>query len=355
MTTTSAPTEADQEIDTCANAITLFLDQQHSPATRRAYAADLRSFFEGDPLPPAVSQFLALSRVRMARRLRGYKTTLLERGVSDATVNRRLSTVRSLLKFAYARGLAACDGRGLVEGERVRPAEGKASLSTQALKRLLAAPGTRTLRGRRDTAILHLMGENALRRAELCGLDVADFSAEERRIMLLDRGRDVPKQPVPLSRKAADAIAGYLSMAGHAQEEASPLFRNLDHRPSVRGGRLTPDGVYLVVREYGRTVGLEQLTPQQLRRSAILAALEGSSSVLRRVLRSFQNADDLYDAVRPQPAVAEPALLERPVPVPSPLSADSTDGRWRRVLRLSRRKETIYYAVRGPDAPAGDT
>jgi len=346
MRSTSLSTEIDEPAVTPTDPICLFLNDQHSPATRRAYAADLRSFFGEEPAPDVVTQFLSFSRVRMARRLRGYKTELLERGVSEATVNRRLSTVRSLLKFTHARGLATCDGRGLVEGEKVRPAETKAALASPILKRLLAAPGTRTLRGRRDTAILHLLGENALRRAELCALDVADFSAEERQVMLLDRGREVAKQPVPLSRKAAEAIAGYLSMAGHTHEQASPLFRNLDHRPGVRGGRLTPDGVYLVVREYGRTVGVERLTPQQLRRSAISTALEGSSSVLRRVLRSFQSADDLYDSVRPQPTTPEPrpAVLS-----PAPLLAESTDGRWRRVLRLSRRKETIYFATRQPD------
>lgn len=352
MTSTLVPTEAAETTASPADAIALFLEHQQSPATRRAYAADLRSFFGEEPEPAAVSQFLALSRARMTRRLQNYKTALLERGVSDATVNRRLSTVRSLLKFAHARGLATCDGRGLVEGEKVRPAEGRTSLSSQTLKRLLAAPGTRTLRGRRDTAILHLMGENALRRAELCALDVGDFSAEERQVMLLDRGREVPKQPVPLSRKAADAITGYLSMAGHGAEPESPLFRNLDHRPGVRGGRLTPDGVYLVVREYGRTVGMDRLTTQQLRRSAITAALEGSSNVLRRVLRSFQSADDLFEAAQPQPRAAEPAP-PAPVPSPAPAAADSTDGRWRRVLRLSRRKETVYYAVRGPEAEGG--
>jgi integrase/recombinase XerC len=333
-----------------ADPVALFLDDQQSPATRRAYAADLRSFFDGEPAPDAATAFFALSRARMARRLRSYKADLLARGVSEATVNRRLSTVRSLLKFAHARGLATCNGRGLVEGEKVRPPTGKASLPAPIMKRLLAAPGARTLRGRRDTAILHLLGENALRRAELCALDVADFSPEQRQVMLLDRGRDVPKQAVPLSRKAADSLAGYLTMAGHGSDPTAPLFRNLDHRPGVRGGRLTPDGVYLVVREYGRTVGSERLTPQQLRRSAITAALEGSSSVLRRVLRSFQSADDLYDAVRPEVAAPPSDRPAAPLAAFPAASAEVTEGRWRRVLRVSPRKEAIYYATRDGEA-----
>ena len=53
MISTSVPTEVNQTTVTMANAMTLFLDHQQSPATRRAYAADLRSFFGEDPAPQA--------------------------------------------------------------------------------------------------------------------------------------------------------------------------------------------------------------------------------------------------------------------------------------------------------------
>jgi integrase/recombinase XerC len=272
------------ESDTSTDLVALFLDGKPSAATRRAYAADLRDFFGGEPKPNQVKSFLGLPVPMLSLRLFTYKAELLGRGVSEATVNRRLSTVRSLLQFAFRLGLATSDGRGLVDSEPVTSTRQPECLSPKLLKRLQGVPGTKAIRGLRDTAILRLLCENALRRAELCALDVADFSLGERCMMLPGKGRHA-RERVPLSRQTAEVIAAYLTAAGSEDEPAAPLFRNFDHRPEISGGRLTPDGLYFLVREYGREVGVEGLTPQQLRRSAITAVIDAPGGDLRRVLR----------------------------------------------------------------------
>jgi integrase/recombinase XerC len=270
---------------TSTDLVALFLAGKQSAATRRAYAADLRDFFGGEPKPNQVTAFLALPVPMLSLRLFTYKAELLGRGVSEATVNRRLSTVRSLLQFAYRLGLATSDGRGLVDSEPVSSSRQPECLSPKVMKRLQAVPGTKTLRGQRDTAILRLLCENALRRAELCALNVADFSLMDRSLILPGKGRHGSEERIPLSRATAEVISAYLNGAGSAGDPEAPLFRNFDHRPDVCGGRLTPDGLYFLVREYGREVGVEGLTPQQLRRSAITATLDTPGGDLRRVLR----------------------------------------------------------------------
>jgi len=269
---------------TVGDVLPLFLAEKQSQATRRAYTIDLRDFFEGEPKPERVAAFLALPAPMLSLRLFTYKADLLARGASEATVNRRLSVLRSLLKFAHRLGLSNSDGRGLVEGEKLRPALDRPGLDARLLKRLVAAPGKSALRGQRDTAILRLLCENALRRAELCALNVADFSPDARCLMLNDRNAEGPAEWVPLSRPATQALTAYLATAGHGGEREAPLFRNLDHRPEVAGERLTPDGLYFLVRQYGQAVGLDDLTPRRLRDSAIATALEGSHGSLRRVL-----------------------------------------------------------------------
>jgi integrase/recombinase XerC len=263
--------------------ITRFLADKPGTATRRAYAADLRDFFEGEPRPDQLSAFLALPAPMLSLRLFTYKAELLARGASEATINRRLSVLRSLLRYAHGRGLAICDGRGLIEGEKVRPHEGQKSLDPRTLKHLMAAPGHGSLRGRRDTAIMRLLCENALSRSELHGLNVEDFSPDERCLQLQVRNGG-SRESVPLSRPTADAVAAYLSAAGHGGEPFAPLFRSLDHRPGVGGERLSADGLYFLVRQYGAAIGVEDLTPHRLRKSAIDAALQAPSVNLRRVL-----------------------------------------------------------------------
>src|SRR5437899_3071915 len=135
----SVPTAAEQ-----ADPVALFLAERRSAATGRAYAADLRHFFGGDPAAAQVSEFLALPAALLSQRLIAYKSDLLASGASEATVNRRLSVVRSLLRFAHRRGLAENDGRGLVEGEKVPPGRDRKVVAAKTLKRLVAAPGTET-------------------------------------------------------------------------------------------------------------------------------------------------------------------------------------------------------------------
>jgi integrase/recombinase XerC len=281
MQTSSRASE--RQTSATGDVIGSFLADKPSAATRRAYAADLRDFFAGEPRPDQVSAFLALPAPMLSLRLFTYKAELLARGASEATVNRRLSVLRSLLRFAHRLGLAICDGRGLIEGEKLRPSEGYKSLDPRTMKQLVAAPGTKTLRGLRDTAIMRLLCENALSRSDLHALNVSDFSWEDLCLLLQDR-RANSRESVPLSRRTADAIAAYLKGAGHGEEARAPLFRSLDHRPGVGGERLSADGLYFLVRQYGAAVGVEDLTPHRLRKSAIDAALQAPSMNLRRVL-----------------------------------------------------------------------
>jgi integrase/recombinase XerC len=284
MTTRTPPVENETPSGTAGHALALFLAERDNAATRRAYSTDLKDFFGGEPQPDQVAEFLALPPSMLVLRLFEYKADLLARGASEATVNRRLSVLRSLLKFAHGMGLSTCDGRGLIEGERLPRVRDRELLDARTLKRLLATPGRTTLRGLRDSAILRLLCENALRRSELCALNVADFSPDDRSLRLPVGAAAAETDEVPLSRSTVGALTAYVAAAGHAATPAAPLFRNLDHRPEVSGERLTPDGLHFLVRRYGQAVGLDSLTPRQLRESAVAAALAGEFGDLRRVL-----------------------------------------------------------------------
>jgi len=264
--------------DACPDPVALLLAEKRSEATKRAYRADLVDFFSGDLSPAAVRAFVAQSEPEIALRLAGYKAQMIARGLAEATVNRRLSAVRSLLKLSQRLGFASTDGRGLVDGEKVTAYRDTRGISVEKLRRLVAAPGGAGLQGLRDTAILRILCENALRRAELCGLDATDFSFSERRLLLRGKGRGSQKEPVTLARGTAEAVALYLSAAGHTQ---GALFRNLDRR--TKGERLTPQAVYDLVRAYGARIDEPALSPHKLRHSAITAALDLSGGDVRKV------------------------------------------------------------------------
>lgn len=268
--------------------VAMLLADKRSPATKRAYAGDLKDFFGAAPGPGVVRAFVSLPAPEIALRLTTYKAGLMQRGAAEATVNRRLSAVRSLLKFCHRLGYAQTDGRNLVESEKAQTYRDTRGVDLATMRRLIQLPGKKNLAGLRDTALLRLLCENALRRAEVCALDVADWREGERRLMVLGKGKGTQKAPITASRPLAGALSAYLSKAGHRD---GALFRNLDHRPEHHAGRLTPNGLYELVQGYGKQLGVPQLSPHRLRHSAITAALDATNGDVRRVQKLSRHSD----------------------------------------------------------------
>lgn len=280
--------------------VRLLLADKRSPATQRAYAADLRDFFGEDLNPGEVERFVTLPPAEISRLLTTYKSELLGRGLAEATVNRRLAGIRSLLKFCYRLGWSKTDGRSLVDGERVTAYRDTRGVTSEVVKKLFAAADTGDLAGLRDLALLRLLCENALRRAEVCALSVADFRPLERRLYILGKGKGTQKEPETVSERAVEALTRYLDAAGHAHTPDAPLLRNVDPRPEHHGKRLTGDGIYHIVQDLGARVGVPALTPHKLRHTAITIALDLTGGDVRAVrdlsrharLETLQRYDD---------------------------------------------------------------
>ena len=267
--------------------IWLLLQDKRSAATRRAYKSDLVDFFGCDPTPAEVREFVGQAPPLLAQRLMLYREGMRTRtpALAPATINRRLAAVRSLLKMSYRLGLAQTDGRNLVDGEKTKAYRDTRGTNVDNLKRLLALPDRSTLRGKRDYAILRLLCDNALRRAEVCALTVGDFRPEEKRLAIMGKGR-TEKEFVTIHASSAAAVAAYVLASGHWE---GPLFLTCDHRPQLAGTGLTASGLYDVVSTYGSKIGLK-LTPHKLRHSAITAALDHSGGDVRKVQKLSRHA-----------------------------------------------------------------
>jgi len=205
-----------------------------------------------------------------------------EAGRAEATVNRHLSAIRSLLSLAYRLELSDCDGRGLIEGEKVTPYRDTRGLDAKLVTKLLALPmklhGEGTLRALRDEVILRLLAENGLRRASVIRLDVRDFVVYNRQLWILEKGKGSQKRDVTISHAAVKAIHQYLShddyvTERHAQRPDDPLVRSLDRNPDFNGTRLTDNGLWRLVAEYGRALGVPRLTPHMMRHTLVTTML----------------------------------------------------------------------------------
>src|SRR5262249_23221797 len=84
--------------------LAMLLADKRSENTRRAYRYDLNTFFQvaygSEPTPECMGRFLTLATPQMAAMILRFKAQQINEGRSEATVNRRLAAILSLVKFA---------------------------------------------------------------------------------------------------------------------------------------------------------------------------------------------------------------------------------------------------------------
>jgi len=229
-----------------------------SPATRRAYAGDLRDFVAWAQRasvdgPAAVDRMLLrrylgylttrrYARATVARKaaaLRCYFAWQRRRGVLDVDPARRLSSPGGPSRLPKV--LEHADLEVLLEGS-VPEGGGAASLDgsgdgvSQPLEHHDAVAA-------RDDAVLELLYGCGLRVAELCGLDIGDVDMRARMVTVMGKGRR--QRRVPMHDRCAEAIDLWLGRGRPALvTEVSPPHAVFLNR---RGARLGTRDVRRVI------------------------------------------------------------------------------------------------------------
>lgn len=246
------------------------------PTTRRAReqdAADLARFL-GAPGPSAACAAVVAGGAPQGNAIAAaYLASMLDRKLSPATINRRLSTVRRLVKLArrYQVVAWALEVDTLrVEAYRDTTGPGRAGW-LRLLDAATKAAG-KAAKGRRDLAIVRLLHDQGLRRAEVAALDLADVDMNAGRLFVLGKGKG-EKTPMTLNRPSTVALSRWLDDRGPGP---GALFVRLDRaRPAGELTRLDGDALHLIVGELGRRAGLSRaVKPHGLRHEAITRVLE---------------------------------------------------------------------------------
>jgi integrase/recombinase XerD len=209
-----------------------------------------------------------------------YLAHLRSSGLAPASVARAMVAVRSLYRFLSEQ----CDA-GTNPGARLRPPgvpQGlPKALSEQEVASLLASVRGEGPLQVRDRAVLEVLYGTGMRISELTGLCLADLWVEEQLVRVLGKGGK--ERFVPLGRYARDALASWLGPAGRQalvprmwarRGDCDAVFLN------ARGGRLSRQGAWGIVRHYGERAGLKgRLTPHVLRHSCATHMLEHGADI----------------------------------------------------------------------------
>jgi integrase/recombinase XerC len=240
----------------CTRLLEAFLAGRN-PRTLAAYQADLedfRRFMEAPSVsPPTVAMAVAwlldgpegLANIYVL----DYRSEMSKRGLQITTINRRLATLRSLIKLANTHGLVTWTLP--VENVPVPPYSDTCGPDRDGFRAMLDAAGAQPgPKGLRDVALLHLLHDLGLRRSEAVRLDVDDVNLPGNRISIPGKGR-APRELVSLPEPTRAALAAWLEARG---SKPGPLFINFDR--AGKGHRLTGAAVYHIVGWLGAKAGL---------------------------------------------------------------------------------------------------
>lgn len=253
----------------------LAVERGLSANTVAAYRRDLTDYFAAldgaVPDPDAVERFIAL---------------LHERGLAPSTVARRVAAVRGYHRFLIVEGLSEEDPTRLVDAPKGPAAFPKALLVEEALA-LVQTPDPGTPLGRRDRALLEFLYGTGARVSEATRADLTDVEWETRTVLVTGKGNK--QRIVPIGSHCIEAIRAYLPdrlQLRRAGADSGALFLN------ARGGRLSRQGVYGIVRNHGVSAGIaeERISPHVLRHSAATHMVEAGAD-LRTVQEMLGHAN----------------------------------------------------------------
>jgi integrase/recombinase XerD len=204
---------------------------------------------------------------------------------SPATVHRKAACLRSFYRHLRREGVRDSDPTAALSAPR-RGRKLPQVLTRDEVNRLLAQPQGTEPASLRDRAMLETMYACGLRASETIGLELADLDLEEH--VLRARGKGSKERVVPIGRKAVEALRLYLER-GRPQLVGGRVEPHLF--VNFRGGPLTRQGLYKIVRRHAVSAGLaDRMSPHTLRHTFATHLLSGGCD-LRSVQEMLGHAD----------------------------------------------------------------
>ncbi len=209
-----------------------------------------------------------------------YLRYLQSEGGAPASVKRAMVAVRGVHRFLAEEHLSATDPASAVRPPPVAAGLPKA-LTEDEVERLLDAIVGDDAVARRDRALLELLYGTGIRISEAVATSLGDLDLTE--LLLRVVGKGDRERVVPLGRMAAETLLHWLAPGGRSimapkqwkrRGDADALFLN------QRGGRLSRQGGWLVVKRHAERVGLgDQLSPHVLRHSCATHMLDHGADI----------------------------------------------------------------------------
>ena len=206
--------------------------------------------------------------------IRDWMESLMDKGNTASTINKKLSALRSFYRFALKRKLVEKDPAHCITGPKKSKPLPQFLREGEMDNLLDGLEWDRNIyKDVRARTILLLFYEAGLRRAELIGLndDDVDFVTSQLKVT----GKRNKQRIVPFGEELAEALSSYRTVRDEQGEKNSEAFFLND-----KGGRMTAQQVYCLVRKYLSAVtSLKKRSPHVLRHTFATAMLNHGSDL----------------------------------------------------------------------------
>ncbi|MFL2800735.1 MAG: tyrosine recombinase [Paracoccaceae bacterium] len=239
--------------------LSLVTEKNMSLNTASSYASDLNIFFTF-----IKQQNLSMETVRKTD-IGNFFHTQRERGFSDNTVSRRLSTMKQFFKFLVRESLVdrnPCED--IKNFKKTKKIPG--FLSEKEVIRILDSArsvGKNNVERARNKALIEILYASGMRVSELVSLPKSVFIGSPELILI--RGKGNKERMVPISKIALSAVKKYLLEMKKTNIE---LYKSDFLFPSrSKKGHLNREKFFLIIKEIANNAGLnaQYVSPHKIR------------------------------------------------------------------------------------------
>lgn len=261
----------------------LITEKKASQNTSDAYIRDAKAF-EAFLKAREVSSFKHASNTDVV----AYLMELKNSGRSKATVNRKLSSIRTLYKYLMKTGQADSNPTEDIKSPKIER-KGLEYLTVEEVESLLSMPDDST-KGIRDRAILEMLYATGIRVSEIIDLKMKDINW--RMGFITCTGEHGKARIVPIGSMAKTAMERYMYDSRNVlmhdrdcNDDDGTFFVNYMGEPFSR------QGLWKILKQYGKDAGLYgKITPLILRTSFAVHMVQNGAD-----LKSLQELMGLED------------------------------------------------------------
>lgn len=247
----------------------LKLERNYSDRTVESYRKDLELFEAAFLRMDSGLDFLTVDRDIV----RAWIAGMMENGCRPATVNRKLSTLRTFYSFLMRRGTVSTSPVYGLKGpkcDKPLPQFVRESEMDELIDRTNLGTG---FDGVRNRAIIATFYETGVRLAELIGTDLKDIDFAEHTIRVT--GKRNKQRIIPFGQELAGILSDYLAARNCMEVTDTAAFFVNSH-----GGRISRSQVYRLVRSsLAKVSSVSKRSPHVLRHTFATTMLNNDAEL----------------------------------------------------------------------------